>query len=157
MSHTSTADRCVIDIRAWDNSPVAPDAKGEARKGRRGRERVSALRRVVSCAGDFAVVCSDDGLRQVQQRGPGVGYRVDAGGNESAAADSVAVGGELPEPIGGVHGNVGDGTAVLGGIDVAEGVAAWLALLQVRGEKGRRERGLGVAEKGLLLCWLDWT
>ena len=71
------------------------------------------------------------------------------------AADAVAVAGEFPETLAGVHRHVGDGTVVLRRVDLTKAVSSRLALFQVGGEQGGGECALGVGEEGFLSCGLD--
>ena len=129
---------------------VGADAQGHARQGVGAREDVTALAGVVLGAGDLRVVGGDEGLRDQEEGGAGVGDGVDGRRNEGGGTDRVAVAGKLPEAHGGVNGDIGDTAGVLGGIDEAEIVAARRALHQVGGEKRSGQVGQGVEEEGLL-------
>ena len=76
---------------------------------------------------------------------------IDRSRDKGARTDGVPIACKLPETIGIVDWDVGDGASVLCSIDVAKGVSAGRSLLQVRGEERSRERSLGIAEESLLL------
>jgi len=101
------------------------------------------------------VVSRDDSVREQEQRSAGIGDGGDTLRDRGAGADGVARTGEAPEATRVVDGGVGDAAGILGGVDVAEVVAARCALFQIGGEEGGGEAGFGVGEEGPGLVWLD--
>lgn len=102
------------------------------------------------CTRDLGVVGSDNGLGKVKKGGAGVSNGGVRGGDCGTGSYSVTAGGELPETVGSVDIDVGDGTSVLGLVNVTEVVATCSTLLKVNGEERGGKRALdGVEEGGL--------
>ena len=152
---TGAADRSVIDVRARHNSLVAPKAEGEAGQSGGAREGIATLLRVVRRTRNLGVISRDNRLGDEQKRGSGIGNGVNAQGFESATADGIPVGGELPEAIACANGDISDRARMLGGVDVAKVVGARRTLLQVGSEEGGSKGGHGVLERVLLRGWLN--
>ena len=112
---------------------------------------------VVRSAVDLAVVCRDDGVVDEDESGASVSNGVNAGRLEVTTANTVAGTGELPEALRVVDSGVGDVAGVLAGVDEAEVVGAWLALLEVSCEDVLVEDTLvdGGIEEGGLGCRCD--
>lgn len=112
-------DRRKVHVAARDRENLATDRDVEVGECGAAAEDVTTLCAVVGGAGNLLVVGGHDGRGQVEERGAGVGNRVtDAAGRGITGADGVATSGELPEAVGGVDWNVGDGAGVLRAIDV---------------------------------------
>lgn len=150
---SATAGRSKVDVAARDDESLAADSDVEVGQRGAAREDVAALGAAVRRAGDLGVVGLDGGVGDEEEGGASVGDgSADAAGGGGGGADAVATGGELPEALTAVDGDVGDGAGVLGAVDEAEVVAAGFALLEVDGEELLLERRLdGVKEGGLLL------
>jgi hypothetical protein len=132
--------RSKVDVATRNDKRLTANGNVEVRQSGAAGENVSTLRVAVRGTGDLGVVSFDISVRDEQESGAGVC---------DGAAD-VAAGGELPEAIGAVDGHVGDGTGVLGAVDVAEVVSARGTLFQIDGEELLLERGLdGIEEGGL--------
>lgn len=144
----------VVHVIARGDGVVGLDAEREVGEGGGAGEDVAAVGLTVGGAGDLGVVGGDDVVGQEEEGGARVGDGGEAVGLGGRRADGVPAGREAPEALAVVHGRVGDGARVLAVVDVAEVVAARLALAQV----GREERGvearLGVGEEGSLLVRL---
>ena len=143
-------DGGVVDVGAGNDGAVAADAECQAGEGGGAGEDVAAVGGRVLRARNLSVVRADEGGGGVDEGGAGVSDGVDGGRDEAAGAHGVAGTGELPEAVGGVDRHVGDGAGVLRGVEEAEVVGAWSALLQVDSDNRRRKRGLDVVEEGLL-------
>ena len=139
----------VVHVAPRHDGRVAFDLQGQVRQGGGAVEDVPAVALAVGGAGHLGVVGRDEVVGEEEQAGSRVRDRGDALADGGPGADGVPARGEAPEPLGVVHGGVGDVAGVLARVDVAEVVAAGLAFLQVGGEEGRVEAGLGVGEEGL--------
>ena len=146
---TAASSRSIGDVRTGDNSFVASDAEGDARKSGRARIRIASLRAHVLRSRDFGVVGADDCRWEVQQRSSGVGNGINRRRGKGASANGVPVAGEFPKAIGGIDGNICDASRILGAVDVSKVVAARGALLQVGSEERRSQGWDGVAEERL--------
>jgi hypothetical protein len=136
----AATSRSKVDVATRNNKSLTTNSNAEVRQSSATGENVTALGVAVRGTGDLGVVSFDISVRDEQESGAGVC---------DGTAD-VAAGGELPEAIGAVDGDVGDGAGVLGAVDVAEVVSARGTLLQIDGEELLLERGLdGVEEGGL--------
>ena len=145
-------DGGVVDVGAGNGEGLAADADGEGGQGGAASEGVAALGAIVAGAADALVVSSDGGGGQVHEGGAGVSDGgADAARGAVAGAGAVAASGELPETLRVVDGGVGDVAGVLGGVDVAEVVAAGRALLQGGSEQGGGEAALDGVEEGVRL------
>lgn len=119
-SGAAGADRCVVDVAAWDNEGLATNGNVEVWQGGAAWVGVATLLAVVLGALNLRVVGGDDGSWQVQERSTSVSDgRADAAGGGVAGANGVATGGELPEALCVVHWDVGDAAGVLGAVDIA--------------------------------------
>ena len=154
-SRSGCVNGSIVDVVARHDSLVRSDTESDAGKRGAASVGVSALGSVERGAFDLGVVSFDDGIGEVEESGSGVGDGVNVGGHKAGIANLVAVSGEFPEAVGGRDGHVGDGTVVLGGVDFAEAVSSWGALLQVGGEERGGEGALGIGEEGFLGGGLD--
>ena len=156
-TEAASALRCrrIVHVATWHNGCVAFDLESEIRKGGGAREDVSAVCLAVGGSGHFSVVGGDEVVWEEEKGGSGVGDGGDAFADCRSRTHFVSAGCEAPETLRVVHGGVGDVAGVFAGVDVAEVVAAGLTLLQVGGEEGRVEGGLGVGEEGLYLVGRD--
>ena len=143
-------DRCVADIASRDNGPVGANAEGDTGKCGAARENVTTLLLRVLGTRNLAVVGSDDGGGEVEERGASVGDGVDAAARKGTRADGITVAGEFPEAVAGLDIDVGDRAGVFGCVDEAKVVGTRYTLLQVRREDWRRKAGLGIGEERLL-------
>lgn len=150
---TSSRKRRVIHIITRHNSAVSLDLERDIRESSAAGEDVAAVSLAVGGAGNLGVVCCYDVVGQEEERRSSVGNGRDTFGNGGAGADCVACASEAPESLRVVDGCVGDASGVGGVVDVAEVVAAWLALFEIGGEEWGAEESGGVVEKGLLLVW----
>jgi hypothetical protein len=148
-------DLSVVDVAAGDGELAATDDGGEAGESGGAGENVTTLAVGVLGTGDLGVVGVDDVVGEEHEGGSGVGNGGVRAGDSSAAADRVAGGGELPEAVSVVDGDVGDGTGVLGGVNVTEVVRSGAALLQVDGEELAGKSALDSVEEGGLLVRAD--
>ena len=146
-------DLVVVERGAGNRKHVAGD--GDAKVGESGRaaEHVAALAAAVFGAGHLLVVGGDDVVVEQDQRGARVGDGARGGrvGLRGRLADAERVGLELPVALAAVDGGVVDLSAVFGAVDRAELVLARAVFVQVDGEDGRGQAGLGVGEPRLLL------
>lgn len=103
---------------------------------------------VLARALNRAPILIDDGLvGEKQEGGASVGDGITAAA-DGLAVDGERAGGETPEALGVVDGDVSDLSRVLRGIDGAEVVGARFAVLEAGGEKRRGEGGLDRVEEG---------
>ena len=91
---------------------VAADTEREAGKGSRAREGVATLFRVVRRTGNFCVVGGDDSLGNEKKSSTSISDSINGLGLEGGTADGITAAGKLPETVGGVDGDVCDGTSV---------------------------------------------
>lgn len=145
----------VVHVIARRDRVVGLDAEREVGQGGGAGEDVAAVGLAVGGAGDLGVVGGDDVVGKEEEGGARVGDGGEAVGLGGGGADGIAAGREAPETLAVVHGGVGDGARVLAVVDVAEVVAARLALAQVGREERGVEAGLGVGEEGPLLVRLN--
>lgn len=149
-------DWCVVDVRAWNDEGLAADLYVEVWQSGAAWEDVSTLGAAAGRTLNGAVVGLGGAGWNVKERSTSVSD----GGAEAARGTVVATcgraaGGELPEALGGVNWNVDDRASVLGGVDVAEGVATCGAMLEVCGEQGLGKGALHGVEEGGLCLGLD--
>ena len=147
--------RCVDNVASGNDSAVGPNTKGDAGKSRRTREGITSLVGVVFRARDFGVVGRDNVAGKVEESRAGVGDGINGCGCKCTGANRIAVGSKLPEAIGSVHVDVGDGTGVLRSINVTKIIGSWRPFLQVHGEQRSTQRSFGIAEECLLLNRLN--
>lgn len=139
----------VVEVAARDDGGVAFDLEREVGQGGGAAEDVAAVGLTVGGAGHLRVVGGDEVIGEEEQRCSRVCDGGDALSHGGSGAYGVPARGEAPEALGVVHGRVGDVAGVFGRVDVAEVVAAGLTFLQVGGEEGGVEAGLGVGEERL--------
>jgi len=123
------SDLSVVDVAAGDSELLATNDGGEAGESGRAGEDVTTLAVGVLGSGDLGVVGVDDVVGEEHEGGAGVSNGRVGAGNGGTAADGVTSGGELPEAVLSVDVDVGDGTGVLGGVNVAEVVRSGATLL----------------------------
>ena len=145
----------VVHVASGHHGSVAFDLEREVGEGGGAAEDVSTVRLAVGRSGDLSVVGGDEVVGEEEKGSSGVGDGGDALADGGSGANGVPAGCEAPEPLGVVHGGVGDVASVLAGVNVAEVVATGLTLLQVGGEEWGVEAGLGVGEEGLYLVGGD--
>ena len=149
------ADRCVENVASRNDSAVGPNAKGDAGKSRRARERITSLGGVVFGASDFGIVGRYNGAGKIEQSRTGIGDGINGCRCKSTRANRVAVGGKLPETIGSVDVDIGDATRVLRSINITEVISSWRTFLQIHGEQRSTQGRFRIAEECLLLIGLD--
>ena len=147
--------RRVVDIAPRHDGVVAFDGERDVWESSIAGDGVPALLLVVDGAVDCRVISVDNGVWDQEERGACVGDCGDRFRRGGAAADGVAARGEAPEALGIVDGRVGDVAGIGAGIDVAEVVGSWGALLEIGSEEWSVEAGFCVGEKGLLLVRSD--
>jgi hypothetical protein len=145
----------VVDVFTRDCLLHTANRDAEVRECGAARENVSALCRVVLSSADFCVVGLENGGVDVDQSCAGVEDTADAGLGGSTGADAVAGCAEAPEALAGVGGDVGDGSSVLGGVNVAEVVGTGSMVFEVNCKERRRELALDSIKEGGLLHWAD--
>ena len=159
--------RRVLDQVTGETSLVRADVQDQIGQLGVAREDVAAVVVVGAGLGDLGVVSVDDGLREHEQGGTGVGdggvghgledagfvvglEAGDVGGGQGEAADF-----ELPETAGGVDFYKRNRADELGGVDEAEVVVARLGLIEIGRKQRHGEVVDGIAEEGLLLARVD--
>ena len=152
-STSTIIKRSVVDVFTRNSLLDTTNSDGEIREGSSAREDVTALSSIVLCTADLGVVGLDDGGVGVDEGCAGVEDTGDGLGG-GGGTDAVGGGAEAPETLAVVGGDVGDGARVLALVDVAEVVGAGGVVLELDGEKGRRELRLDGVEEGLLLLGL---
>ena len=98
----------------------------------------------------MSIVGRDDGVGEEKKCGARVGNCSVRAGDDGLAADGVSSSGELPETVGRVDIDVGDGASVLGRINIAKVVRASGTLLQIDSEELTGKRALDSVEERLL-------
>jgi len=151
----SGGDLSVVDVAAGNDELLATNDGGEAGESGRAGEDVTTLSVVVLGTRDLGVIGVDNGVGEKHEGGAGVSNGGVGAGNSGTAADRVAGGGELPETVGSVYGDVSNGTSVLGGVNVTEVVRTGATLLQVDGEELASKSALDRVEEGGLLVRAD--
>lgn len=150
-SRAAIRDGGEVDVAARNRERLAADGDIEVGQVGAARVDVAGLLLVEARTLDLSVVGLGDCGREVEEGSAGVGDGgADGAGGGVVAADGVATGGELPEALAVVNGYVGDAAAVFGAVDVAEGVAAGLSLLQVDGEERFGQCWANRVEEGFL-------
>lgn len=138
----AVGDGRIVDVLSGHNLVDAADDGGKRGQSGRAGEHVSTVCGGVGGPCDFGVVGFDDGGGEVQQRGAGVANGVDGGLHDSSGADCVSSRGELPEAVGGVNVDVGQGSGVLGRVDEAEVVGTGSVVLERDAEHRGSERAV---------------
>lgn len=135
-SRATLSKRGVVDVLAWNGEGLAANGHVEVWWAGRAGDGVSTLRAVELSALHLAVVGLHSAGWKVEKRSASI----KDGGAEAAsrcviATSRGATSSELPETLRVVHWDVGNGTSVLGAVDVAKRVATLSLVFEVDGEQ----------------------
>ena len=105
---TPITDGGVVYVTSRHDGAISFDCKSDGGQSGRAVEDIAAIGLGIGRSGDLGVVCGDDGVREEEEGGAGVGDGREGGGYGAAGADGVAGGGEAPESLAVVDGGVRD-------------------------------------------------
>ena len=105
---TPITDGGVVHVITRYDGAIPFDCKSDGGQSSRAGEDIAAVGLGVGRSLDLGVVCGDDGVREEEEGGAGVGDSGDGRGYGVAGADGVAGGGEAPESLAVVDSGVGD-------------------------------------------------